>query len=45
MKSYYDLRNSALFLFEVTTNYFIFTIPALDTDFQNSLCRPFTGLC
>jgi len=37
--SYYDLRNSALVPFEFTANYFIFTIPASDTDFQN------TGLC
>jgi len=34
-----DLRNSALVPFEVTANYFIFLIPASDTDFQN------TGLC
>jgi len=32
----HDLRNSALVLLEATTNYFIFTIPALDTDFQNT---------
>ena len=38
-KSHYDLRNSALVPFEVTASYFIFTIPASDTDFQN------TGLC
>jgi len=38
-KSHYHLKNSALVPFEVTTNYFIFTIPASDTDFQN------TGLC
>jgi len=38
-KSHYDLRNSALFLFEVTANYFIFIIPASATHFQN------TGLC
>jgi len=38
-KSHCGLSNSALFLFEVTANYFIFTIPASDTDFKN------TGLC
>jgi len=38
-KSHYDLRNSALVPFEVAANYFVFTIPASDTDFQN------TGLC
>jgi len=30
------LRNSALVPFEVTANDFIFTIPASDTDFQNT---------
>jgi len=30
------LRNSALVSSEVTANYFIFTIPASDTDFQNT---------
>jgi len=35
-KSHYNLRNSALFYFEITVNYFIFTIPASDTDFQNT---------
>jgi len=38
-KSHYDLRSSALVPFEVTANHFISTIPASDTDFQN------TGLC
>jgi len=35
-KRHYDLRNSALVSSEVTANYFIFTIPASDTDFQNT---------
>jgi len=44
-KSHYDLRNSALVPFEVTANYFIFTIPASDTDFQNTGLLPaFTKL-
>jgi len=30
------LKNSALFLFDVTANYFIFSIPASDTDFHNT---------
>jgi len=34
------LKNSALFLIEVTANYFIFTIPASDTDFQNTDLLP-----
>jgi len=34
------LRNSALVPFEVTANYFIFTIPASDTDFQNASVFP-----
>jgi len=34
------LRNSALVSFEVTANYFIFTIPASDTDFQNTGLLP-----
>ena len=35
-----DLRNSALFRFEVRANNFIFTIPASDTDFQNTGLLP-----
>jgi len=39
-KSRCGLRNSALFLFEVTANYFVFTIPVSDTDFQNTGLLP-----
>jgi len=39
-KSHYDLRISALVPFEVTANYFIFTMLVSGTDFQNTGLSP-----